>query len=250
MKRVALRQPAHRQPGGRPEPVPLEGQARVLGARGREAAGRGQKRRDPALVPGEEGDRQGSRSEMASAVRDHPGFRGRSPSRSRLISVAQGPASRADVRAGGASRGSRCSRRAAAGSRRCRAGAARHGDPTDDTPPGSDGAADCARRRCRACASPSRRDEVDRADLRARAASRPVRSPPGRGDSRRGTRCAGTGGPPAAVVRNLAVPRWSRGHTARRLRPLRRRRESTARPCRVRIRTRKPWVFLRRRLFG
>jgi hypothetical protein len=34
------------------------------------------------------------------------------------------------------------------------------------------------------------------------------------------------------------------------LRPLRRRRERTARPCRVRIRSRKPCVFLRRRLFG
>lgn len=38
--------------------------------------------------------------------------------------------------------------------------------------------------------------------------------------------------------------------TARRLRPLRRRAERTARPARVRIRRRKPWVLARRRLFG
>lgn len=40
------------------------------------------------------------------------------------------------------------------------------------------------------------------------------------------------------------------GQTARRLRPLRRRAERTALPVRVRIRTRKPCVRLRRRLFG
>jgi|SRR5215472_3697033 len=39
-------------------------------------------------------------------------------------------------------------------------------------------------------------------------------------------------------------------HTERRLRPLRRRAERTARPERVRIRTRNPWVRLRRRLLG
>ena len=38
--------------------------------------------------------------------------------------------------------------------------------------------------------------------------------------------------------------------TDRRLRPLARRAESTARPARVRIRRRNPWVFARRRLFG
>ena len=48
----------------------------------------------------------------------------------------------------------------------------------------------------------------------------------------------------------LQVPRSSRDHTDRRLRPFARRRERTARPCRVRMRTRKPWVFLRRRLLG
>jgi hypothetical protein len=39
-------------------------------------------------------------------------------------------------------------------------------------------------------------------------------------------------------------------HTESRLRPLRRRAEITARPERVRIRTRNPWVRLRRRLLG
>jgi len=38
--------------------------------------------------------------------------------------------------------------------------------------------------------------------------------------------------------------------TARRLRPFLRRRLMMARPCRVRIRRRKPWVRFRRRLFG
>ena len=37
---------------------------------------------------------------------------------------------------------------------------------------------------------------------------------------------------------------------ARRLRPLRRRLDRIARPARVRIRRRKPWVLCRRRLFG
>jgi hypothetical protein len=39
-------------------------------------------------------------------------------------------------------------------------------------------------------------------------------------------------------------------HTVSRLRPLRRRAEMTARPERVRIRTRNPWVRFRRRLLG
>ena len=38
--------------------------------------------------------------------------------------------------------------------------------------------------------------------------------------------------------------------TLRRLRPLRRRAARIARPARVRIRKRKPWVFARRRVFG
>jgi hypothetical protein len=38
--------------------------------------------------------------------------------------------------------------------------------------------------------------------------------------------------------------------TVRSLRPLRRRAEMMARPARVRMRSRKPWVFARRRLFG
>jgi len=37
---------------------------------------------------------------------------------------------------------------------------------------------------------------------------------------------------------------------ARRLRPLRRREDRMARPARVRMRSRKPWVLCRRRLFG
>jgi hypothetical protein len=40
------------------------------------------------------------------------------------------------------------------------------------------------------------------------------------------------------------------GQTLTRARPLRRRAESTARPARVRMRSRKPCVFARRRLFG
>ena len=39
-------------------------------------------------------------------------------------------------------------------------------------------------------------------------------------------------------------------HAAKRCRPLRLRRDKTARPALERIRIRKPWVFLRRRRFG
>ena len=54
-----------------------------------------------------------------------------------------------------------------------------------------------------------------------------------------------------AVVAGEGLPGGrARVHTASLLRPLRRRAERTARPDRVRIRTRKPWVRLRRRLFG
>src|SRR5206468_7988304 len=42
----------------------------------------------------------------------------------------------------------------------------------------------------------------------------------------------------------------ARVHTVSLLRPLRRRAEMTARPDRVRMRTRNPWVRLRRRLLG
>jgi hypothetical protein len=41
-----------------------------------------------------------------------------------------------------------------------------------------------------------------------------------------------------------------RGQAESSARPLRRRAERIARPARVRIRRRKPWVFARRRLFG
>ena len=54
-----------------------------------------------------------------------------------------------------------------------------------------------------------------------------------------------------AVVPGEGLPdgrAWA--HTESLLRPLRRRAESTARPDRVRILTRKPWVRLRRRLLG
>jgi len=47
---------------------------------------------------------------------------------------------------------------------------------------------------------------------------------------------------------HAAPPRSAQ--TARRARPLSRRADRTARPARVRMRSRKPWVFARRRLFG
>src|SRR4029077_6025107 len=54
-----------------------------------------------------------------------------------------------------------------------------------------------------------------------------------------------------AVVSGEALPDGrARVHTESLLRPLRRRAESTARPERVRMRTRNPWVRLRRRLLG
>src|SRR5262249_40457862 len=54
-----------------------------------------------------------------------------------------------------------------------------------------------------------------------------------------------------AVVPGEFLPNGrARSHTESFLRPLRRRAERTARPARVRIRTRKPCVRLRRRLFG
>jgi hypothetical protein len=43
---------------------------------------------------------------------------------------------------------------------------------------------------------------------------------------------------------------WKRNQADSRWRPLDRREASTARPARVRIRIRKPWVLARRRLFG
>src|SRR6185436_19911194 len=61
-------------------------------------------------------------------------------------------------------------------------------------------------------------------------------------------------GPPPQPLRGeqpLPGPGGGLRHqTLRRLRPLARRRLITARPLRVRIRTRKPWVRLRLRLFG
>jgi hypothetical protein len=66
--------------------------------------------------------------------------------------------------------------------------------------------------------------------------------------------CPGSTTPPAQP--RLPV-RLTRGRAARALdqtaswsRPLRRRAASTARPARVRMRSRKPWTFARRRLFG
>lgn len=52
-------------------------------------------------------------------------------------------------------------------------------------------------------------------------------------------------------MKKMARAQGLRRHqTDRRCRPLRRRAESTARPERVRMRTRKPWVRFRRRLLG
>jgi hypothetical protein len=48
----------------------------------------------------------------------------------------------------------------------------------------------------------------------------------------------------------LAGPEHGGDQADRRARPLARRADSTARPARVRIRSRNPWVFARRRLFG
>jgi hypothetical protein len=51
--------------------------------------------------------------------------------------------------------------------------------------------------------------------------------------------------------RRILCSRASTGtYTASRERPLRRRAAMIARPARVRMRRRKPWVFARRRLFG
>jgi len=54
----------------------------------------------------------------------------------------------------------------------------------------------------------------------------------------------------AVVFREGLGDGRARVHTVSFLRPLRRRAEITARPARVRIRTRKPCVRLRRRLLG
>ncbi len=51
-------------------------------------------------------------------------------------------------------------------------------------------------------------------------------------------------------IRRLEAGGGRSHHTPSRLRPLARRRASTCCPRRVRIRTRKPWVFFRLRLFG
>ncbi len=57
-------------------------------------------------------------------------------------------------------------------------------------------------------------------------------------------------GPPQALVCcEHGQPRFA-AQAERRSRPLARRVEMMARPARVRMRSRKPWVFARRRLFG
>jgi len=73
-------------------------------------------------------------------------------------------------------------------------------------------------------------------------APRPARRPPrtaAANSPRRRSRCA---------VANTRCPGGSQAES--RARPLARRAERIARPARVRIRSRKPWVFARRRLFG
>ncbi len=100
--------------------------------------------------------------------------------------------------------------------------------------------------------------------------SRPAqarRDPAGRaGDQRpaaalRGGRCAGSARTPSAsasvrlreaqtVTAALAGPHQPQGQTLIRARPLRRRAARIARPARVRMRSRNPCVFARRRLFG
>ena len=58
--------------------------------------------------------------------------------------------------------------------------------------------------------------------------------------------CCGSTTPPVKAVSLLA----RKNQTASCSRPLRRRAARTARPARVRIRSRKPWTLARRRLFG
>src|SRR5439155_6084203 len=75
---------------------------------------------------------------------------------------------------------------------------------------------------------------------------RPARRPPrmvAANSARLRSRCA-------AVSTSRPRVRTPGGQAARRSRPLARRAETMARPARVRMRRRKPWVFARRRLFG
>jgi hypothetical protein len=66
-----------------------------------------------------------------------------------------------------------------------------------------------------------------------------------------GTACAGSGAHGQRELRAVPHPRLRRENQAlSRARPFCRRAASTARPARVRMRSRKPCVFARRRLFG
>jgi hypothetical protein len=55
---------------------------------------------------------------------------------------------------------------------------------------------------------------------------------------------------PQALLSREHAASLVRGQADSRVRPLARRAEMMARPARVRMRSRKPWVFARRRLFG
>lgn len=91
---------------------------------------------------------------------------------------------------------------------------------------------------------------------RRRPARRPRRSASAKSSRRRILDLAGSTTAPIREVRSrlrsgaLPAASGAAGQPASRVRPLRRRAATIARPARVRMRSRNPWVLARRRLFG
>ncbi len=251
--RVASCEPPHHEPAAAGRPVHPDGLDGVGGARGIEAAGltvggghqhlpgpehRQQSGAHHARRPaGEQGHGAGSAAHRGPPARSRadppPPAAGRSRRRTASRSAAN-PAETARAAAGWARITSRvpsgseetrsrarCRRRRLVCARTTAGPTAR--DTTNPTRGGDDEST--SRHRC-----PTRVDRPQRRPRRtACAKSRPRR-----------IRCrAGSMAPP---------PRPGQAESS--ARPLRRRAERMARPARVRMRSRKPWVFARRRLFG
>ena len=258
---MAPGEPPHRQPQSPHRAVHPQRLQRVLAARGREPAPRGEQRADEPPVAGHGHHKHARGRRCGTAASAELGLR-------LLAHWRSAPTCRRS------SRPSTRSRSAARSAWRAPA-AAGWARTTSRQPPGSEASrlriSSRSRRftRLRTTAEPTARLTTKPTFGRAssgtetrrrteqvpgRAAAPPARRPE-RIDAPELLR--GSSSATAAAARALLLaeacsparqPRWSDGRRCSR--PLRRRAARTARPARVRMRSRKPWVLARRRLFG
>jgi hypothetical protein len=229
MKRVATQQPTGDEQGAPGCSVPPQGHRAVLAAGRQEATARCQQRTYPDAVTADQGQQAAGHRAWARFRRRRCHLVTRSSARSRsaassekLRPAADGAARRTSLLPAGSRRRRSCIRWRSR--RRTRLRTTALPTPREIMNPTRDGAA-TDRTGVRRCTT-----------TEPRAARRPCRTARENSGRRRNREAAGSTSLPAQADSSA--------------RPLRRRAARIARPARVRMRSRNPWVLARRRLFG